>query len=411
MMRIALYHNLPSGGAKRSVFEWTRRLARLHTVDVYSLSTADHEYCDLRPFVSQHRVYDFEPRRLFRSPFGRLNQASRWLDLATLDRLGHEIAMAINRGGYDVLFAHPCQFTSIPACLQFVTVPCVYYLHEPIGQDARQTVRRPYMPGGAWREALDRCDPFIHLYRARLRSIQQQNVSATTKLLANSDFTNARNAAVFGRQAELCQIGVDTHDFRPLETRLRKDFVLSVGEMSPRKGFDFVVDSLGKIPAGERPFLKLACNSVQSDELNYITQRALAQSVGLEVLTGLGSEQLRMLYSQARLCVYAPREEPFGLVPLEAMACGTAVIGVREGGVQESVVHGRTGLLVDRDVETFAAVIRSMLANPELSEEYGRNGREYVVGNWSWERSVAALTRHLEECRYKRSEVNHGVVN
>jgi glycosyltransferase involved in cell wall biosynthesis len=87
-----------------------------------------------------------------------------------------------------------------------------------------------------------RCDPFIHLYRARLRHTAAKCIG-DNQALGKLDFTNARNAAVFGRQAELCQIGVDTHDFRPLETRLRKDFVLSVGEMSPRKGFDFVVDS------------------------------------------------------------------------------------------------------------------------------------------------------------------------
>lgn len=241
--------------------------------------------------------------------------------------------------------------------------------------------------------------------------MQQRNVSATTTLLANSDFTNARNAAVFGRQAKLCQIGVDTQAFRPLETPLRKDYVVSVGEMSPRKGFDFVVDSLGKIPSGQRPLLRLACNTVYTDELDYVTQRGAGQGVRLEVLTGLGNEQLRVLYSQARLCVYAPREEPFGLVPLEAMACGTPVIGVREGGVQESVIDRCTGLLVERNVETFAEAIQSMLADSGLAEEYGRNGREYVVQKWGWERSVEVLTRHIEECRCNSTEVNDAVVN
>jgi glycosyltransferase involved in cell wall biosynthesis len=74
------------------------------------------------------------------------------------------------------------------------------------------------------------------------------------------------------------------------------------------------------------------------------------------------------------------------------------VIGVREGGVQESIVHGYTGLLVERNAQQFGAAIQQMLANPEMVETYGWNGREYVSQNWTWERSVSILTSYLEKC-------------
>ena len=69
-MRIALFHNTPSGGAKRAIYEWTRRLATNHEIDVYTLSSADHAFCDIRPFVQRHHIFDFTPRRLFNSPWG-----------------------------------------------------------------------------------------------------------------------------------------------------------------------------------------------------------------------------------------------------------------------------------------------------------------------------------------------------
>ncbi|HEX5418141.1 MAG TPA: hypothetical protein VFZ25_20995, partial [Chloroflexota bacterium] len=72
-MRIALYHNLPSGGAKRTVFETTRRLAERHSIDLYSLSLADQQFCDVRSYVRHAEVLPYRTGRPLGSPFGRLN--------------------------------------------------------------------------------------------------------------------------------------------------------------------------------------------------------------------------------------------------------------------------------------------------------------------------------------------------
>jgi glycosyltransferase involved in cell wall biosynthesis len=90
--------------------------------------------------------------------------------------------------------------------------------------------------------------------------------------------------------------------------------------------------------------------------------------------------------------------EPFGLVPLEAMSCCTPVIGVFEGGVSESIVHEQTGLLVERDPRRFAAAVQHLLSNPDLAHKYGRNGREQVLKNWTWDQSAASIERYLTDC-------------
>jgi glycosyltransferase involved in cell wall biosynthesis len=397
-MRVALFHNIPSGGAKRALFEWMRRLTDEHTLDVYSLSTADHAFCDIRPFASRHQVFDFASRSLFKSPLGRLNQFQRWRDLGDLEELNRRIAEQINRGGYDVLFANTCMYTFIPALVQYVNIPSVYYLHEPFGSGFYRTFERPYLKVGGWRERVDRLDPLIGLFQGRLASIQKRSVHRTKMLLSNSRFTGERIGEEFGVDTDFSPYGVDLNGFHPVEGAQREDYVVSVGEMSPRKGFDFVVESLGTIPAEQRPPLKLACNMVHADELAYIKELAHRNGVQLEVLVGLNVDGLRDLYNRARLCVYAPVMEPFGLVPLEAMACGTPVIGVREGGVQESIIHEQTGLLVTRDARQFGAAVQHLLENPELAETFGRNGREHVVRNWTWERSVSILEKHLADC-------------
>jgi len=397
-VRIALFHNLPSGGAKRAVHEWMRRLSAKHVIDVYTISTADHEFCDIRPFASGHRVFEFSPRGLYKSPLGRLNQFQRWRDLGDLKELNRRIAEQINRGGYDVLFANTCMYTFIPALVQYVEIPSVYYLHEPFGSGFYRTFERPYLKVDDWRERLNRLDPLIGLYQGRLASIQKRSVRKTTRLLSNSRFTGERIGQEFGVDAEFSPYGVDLNGFHLVGDARREDYVVSVGEMSPRKGFDFIVKSLGTIPAGQRPPLKLACNMVHKDELAYIKGLAEHNGVQLEVLVGMNVDGLRELYNRARLCVYAPVMEPFGLVPLEAMACGTPVVGVREGGVQESVLHEQTGLLVERDAQKFGAAVQCLLADTELAETYGRNGRAHVAGNWTWENSVSILESHLADC-------------
>src|SRR5205814_5766541 len=113
-VRIAVYHDLPSGGAKRTLYETMRRLSRQHHVDVYSLTTADHAFCDVRPFAYSTRTYTYRPSLLFRSPFGRLNQLQRWRDLERLAGLQSQIAGEIDRHGYDVVFAEPCRWTQAP---------------------------------------------------------------------------------------------------------------------------------------------------------------------------------------------------------------------------------------------------------------------------------------------------------
>jgi glycosyltransferase involved in cell wall biosynthesis len=395
-VRIAIYHNLPSGGAKRAVYEWVRRLVTEHTIDVYSLSTADHAFCDIRSFISKHKVYEFSPRGLFKSPFGRLNQMQRWQDLGDLDGLQQKIAREINTGNYDIFFANTCAFTFVPAILKYVDIPSVYYLHEPFGPGMERIDDRTDQPSWNWRDRIDRYDPFFQLYWNRLHAIQRQSVEKVSRLLANSHFTAQCNQAVFGRESIFCPLGVDLNDFQPVPGSPREEFVLSVGEMSLRKGFDFIIESLAKIPANRRPPLKLACNAVKPRELDYINELAGRCQVDVQVLYKLDKEKLRDYYSRARLCVYTPINEPFGLVPLEAMACGTPVVGVREGGVMESIVHEHTGLLVERDPDRFAAAVQSLLANPDLADAYGRNAREHVTRNWSWDHSVKLLSSNLK---------------
>ena len=121
--------------------------------------------------------------------------------------------------------------------------------------------------------------------------------------------------------------------------------------------------------------------------------------VGLEILTGISDEHLCLLYNQAQVVLLAPHREPFGFVPLESMACGTPVIGVREGGLLETIEDGVTGRLIDREEGLFSQALRELLDDPSLRTAMGRRGIESVRQKWSWEKSTEVLLGHFREIR------------
>ena len=86
--------------------------------------------------------------------------------------------------------------------------------------------------------------------------------------------------------------------------------------------------------------------------------------------------------------------EPLGIVNLEAMACGTAVVGSRTGGIPEVVADGVTGVLVEPDDPPLAAALNALLPDPDRAAAMGQAGRDRAVAEFGWA-AVAAQTAAL----------------
>ena len=394
-MRIAVYHNLPSGGGKRALYEMTKRLAAKHDVDVYTLSVAEHDFCDLRPHCNRHVVFPFQPLPLAHRPFGRLNQGIRSLDLLRLRTLQRRIANQIDAASYEVVFVHHCQYGQSPGLLDFLQTPSVYYCQEPPRQIYEPSVDRPYGHYSRAQRLGNLVDPFPSLYRRTLATLDHKNVRAADLVLINSAYSRESLYRTYGIFAHTCYLGVDTERFHPLALP-KADFVLSVGTLNPRKGFDFLIQSLALMNSWERPRLTLASNHTEEHEQQYLAQLAVRLQVEVEFRSQVSDAQLLALYNQALSTVYAPIMEPFGFVPIESMACGTPVVGVREGGVRETIVHGVTGLLTERDPQAFATALSRVLVDPSLANELAQNGMHHVQELWTWEASLSQLEASLE---------------
>jgi glycosyltransferase involved in cell wall biosynthesis len=397
-MRIFLYHNLLSGGGKRTLQEQVRRLSEKHQIDVVSLSTAHHEFADLRSFVHKHEVIPFTPSPLFRSPFGRLNPLLRFLDLLRIRAISRSISRRIREDSYDILFAHPCQFETSPSVLQTTQgIRTIYYCQEPLRLLYEKMPSRPYDQAElGYRQVLNRVDPFLWVFRWYLRRNDRENTRSAGKVLVNSEFMRNSVNRIYNIDARVSYHGIDVDLFRPLGLT-KCNILLAVGSLTPLKGYDFLIHSIALLPEGGRPVLVVASNFQNQPERAYLEALAEQFSVKVEFRGNISDRQLVELYNQARITLYAAIREPFGLVPLESMACGTPVVTVKDGGMQETIRDGEDGFVLERQPELFAAAIQRLLSNPILSQEFGRKGRQHVLNEWTWEKAITSLEKHLLE--------------
>ncbi len=165
---------------------------------------------------------------------------------------------------------------------------------------------------------------------------------------------------------------------------------------APHKGFDFLIRSLGLIEPSLRPRLVIVSNMAIPAWERYLRQLASGLGVQVEIRNQASDDELVALYNQARVFAYTPYLEPFGLAPLEAMACGTPVVAVKEGGVRETVKDGSTGILAERDEMAFAAALGELLSDGRKRSVLGANGIDAVREFWTWEHAGERLRAHLQ---------------
>jgi D-inositol-3-phosphate glycosyltransferase len=227
--------------------------------------------------------------------------------------------------------------------------------------------------------------------------------------------------------ARICTIpcGFDASEMEPVsrdEARRAigvacdQPLVLQLGRMVPRKGIDNVVRAIACLRNRHDIEAKLlivggeteAPDAEATPEIGRLQTLAIELGVDdLVCFTGRRDRcELRYYYSAADVFVTTPWYEPFGMTPLEAMACGRPVIGAAVGGIKHTVVDGITGYLVPpRDPDALAERLAATLNNPTRAEAMGRAGFERAHQAFTWRsvaESVTALYRSVIESTSKQ---------
>jgi len=374
-MRIAIVHNLPAGGQKRALYEQVKRLAKKHTLDLFTLSSTNESFLPLKPLVRSHYTVSYQPASHFPGSIVSIYQK--------LPKAYQELAEKINQGSYDIAYVNPCYLTQAPYILRFLTIPSVYYCPEP---------KREFY------ESIPRItNKFTYNltlpFRLPIKNIDYGSARRADIILTNSNYSRARIQNIYQKKAFINYLGVDGAVFKP-QTKAKENLVLTVGELSLHKGHDFLLKAISLIPKKSRPQFIIVGPS--GSETEYLIKLAKDLKVNLRILNNISDTQLVDWYNKAKVFLYAACFEPFGLSVLEALSCGTFVLGVNEGGVSEIINNNHLGNLLPRDEKVFSERIKLLLCKQDSQQDRQRR-HIFTKKNWNWEKSVSLLETYFNE--------------
>lgn len=203
-------------------------------------------------------------------------------------------------------------------------------------------------------------------------------------------------------QIQIIPCGTDTNNFHLMSKAEAREqlalepqdkVVLYVGRFDPRKGIETLVRSCAQLKTTYGQSLKLVIVGGSSQERTDGQERdrieQIVQSLGLAEQTifagQIGHDRLPLYYCAADVCVIPSHYEPFGLVAIEAMACGTPVVASDVGGLKFTVLPEKTGLLVNpQDSNAFATAIQRIFSDESWAGKLREQGPANVHQRFSW---------------------------
>lgn len=233
-----------------------------------------------------------------------------------------------------------------------------------------------------------------------------------------TDLLNYYDASV--DNIEIIPCGFNPSEFYPVERSYARrllnisqedNVVLQLGRMVPRKGVDNVICGMGYLkkridkmkliivggPSGDEDFSK-------NPEMGRLKQIAAEEGIeDLVLFKGRKNrEQLKYYYSAADVFITTPWYEPFGITPLEAMACGTPVIGSAVGGLKYSILDKKTGFLVPPDFpEILSDKMHRILTDHHLRKHYSEEALKRVNSLFTWSKVAEQISRLYYDVIYR----------
>jgi D-inositol-3-phosphate glycosyltransferase len=221
--------------------------------------------------------------------------------------------------------------------------------------------------------------------------------------------------------------GFDPAEFEPMSRPLARlelgldpaePILLQLGRMVPRKGVDNAIRGLGLLVRDHDIPARLLVVGGREREADISTEPEFARLAQVAREAGVEERvqfvgrrdrhELATYYNAADIFISTPWYEPFGITPLEAMACGTPVLGSNVGGIKFSVRDGETGYLVaPNDPAALAERAAHLYRHPKLLTVLGRQGIRRVNDLFTWERVGAGIAAAYDEVLVQRRLASH----
>jgi len=223
------------------------------------------------------------------------------------------------------------------------------------------------------------------------RTISKSIIYSANELVAYSSaaMNFLKNELGVNREIKVIPVGVDINVFKPLESEGRylkegNPKILTVARLIKRKGLDYLIKSVHLVKE-YLPSIKLYIKGKGPEEINL---RNLIKNLGLEnqvefINQILPYYEIPILYGECDIYVQPSVIEPYGIAPLEAMACGKPVIGAKVGIMPDAIIHGETGFLAEpKNVKELASKILE-LSDEKKRKKMGKKARKLAVEKFS----------------------------
>lgn len=370
-MKIAVFYELPEGGALKVINEIAKRLKEKHTVDLYT--TGEFKKYKYAPSYSNVFIYPFIAKKWSGGNWKtRLYKDS--IELVKLFLIHKRIAADIRRKNYDLLFVNGSRYIEAPFILNFKNKNKILYAHNTNYRLVYEPILNITKDLDFLRSLHERINRFFR------KNLDLVNIKSADKIVTGSKYEKYMIKKTYGLESESIPYGVDT-DFFNNKNNNKKYDVLFLGTTHLLEGYPTLLEVIKFLPKNMRVKQILG-------DIKWVTD----------------VYELRDLYKSSKIVLCLGHNEPFGITPLEAMACGVPVIAVDEGGYRETIIDGKTGFLVKRDPKKIADKIIFLLKDQALLEKMGKSSREEMITNWRWEKNVEKLNTVFNSIISKNSK-------
>lgn len=362
-MTIAIFHEVDFGGARRTIDEFAKRLSKTFDLDLYYVDDKKEE--GLRKNYKNVFYYPFHPK-FWKGKNWKIRLYKDTIELFKLHNLHKKIAHDIKLKNYDYIFVHPSKFTQAPFLLKLLKNKCIYYCQEPL--------RIVYDKNLSNLSFVKFHKMLYEFFIRKIRkTIDLRNIKSASQVLANSKFSKNFIKKSYRINAKVCYLGVDANIFKPQNVGKSYD-ALFIGNKD--KDYKLLIDAL-----------------------KFFKKKPKIKTIFREKGQSITDKNLVVTYNKSKVVVALNRNEPFGLIPLEAMACGIPVIAIGEGGYNESIINNKTGFLISRDPVELYNKISQIINDEKLRMDFGKSSKENVLKNWTWDKSVE---RFLQIIKYAK---------
>ncbi len=363
------------GGAGKMALELGKRLSKEMNVIVIAQK------------INQEYIKEF-PELIFESVNGPVTSSFLfWLLLPFWQIKTAKIIKKYAKKGKVTLLCSvfPANWIGLPYKIFHKNIRCTWFCHEPSG----------FIHIKKWRNAISSPPKRIiaNTIFPLLSLLDKKLVAYADDIFVNSRYSQAVAKKIYRRTGIIIYPGVDAKKYSPVRFEEKENYILSVGRLSKFKNFNILISAFAKLK-DKKVLLYLIGNGEEKNNLQNLTKK-LEIEKRVVFFSNINDQTLVDFYAKAKIFALCSRNEPFGIVPIEAMACGTAVIADNSGGPLETIINGKTGELINCEIENLHLALEKLLVNEKTLKIYSLAARNWAVENFNWDNSTEKIKRFL----------------